>query len=71
MTGKLALQATGLGKSYKIGKVKQAVLKGVCQPYFAYAQTFRGSFHHFCSRLAPLTSKQQWMATTFDGNDQI
>ncbi|HTM81328.1 ABC transporter ATP-binding protein [Asticcacaulis sp.] len=29
MTGKLALQATGLGKSYKIGKVKQAVLKGV------------------------------------------
>jgi len=29
MTGKLALQATNLGKSYKIGKVKQAVLKGV------------------------------------------
>jgi putative ABC transport system ATP-binding protein len=27
--GKLALSATGLGKSYKIGKVKQAVLKGV------------------------------------------
>jgi len=27
--GKLAISAKGLGKSYKIGKVKQAVLKGV------------------------------------------
>ena len=27
--GKLAINAKGLGKSYKIGKVKQAVLKGV------------------------------------------
>lgn len=60
------IRKEGLAKiSYSLVSmnVPQAVLKGVCQPYFAYAQTFRGqSFLKYFVHHSYVW--EQWMGTT-------
>ena len=47
--------------------VPQAVLKGVMQPYFAYAQAFRGTSFAFLPLALGTDSVTQWRDRTFRG----